>query len=129
MGCRQLPKLLDTGMKGLVMLDQIALVLVVFLPDRGIGRLVGVGGDANVLQNASRILTSLSFFSDGRGCKRSLRIFFCSLEHRTKIRANWVDSRIVEDGLGGVILPLAMPYLNKSSLMSLPLGDQTKSSL
>jgi len=49
----QLPKLLDTGMKGLVMLDQIALIPVVFLPDRGIDRLVGVGGDANVLRNVS----------------------------------------------------------------------------
>ena len=106
----QLPKLLDTGMKGLVMLDQIVLVLVVFLPDRGIGRLVGVGGDANVLRNASRILILLSFFSDGRGCKRSLRIFSCSLEHHTKIRVNWVDSRIVEGELNGVILPLVMPY-------------------
>ena len=111
MGCKQLPKLLDTGMKGLVMLDQIALVLVVFLPDRGIGRLVSVGGDANVLRNASQILISLSFFSDGRGCKRSLRTFSCSLEHRTKIRANWVDSRIVEDELNGVVLPLVMPFL------------------
>src|SRR5712675_3217887 len=107
----QLPKLLDTGMKGLVMLDQIALVLVVFLPDRGIGRLVSVGGDANVLRNASQILISLSFFSDGRGCKRSLHISSCSLEHRTKIRANWVDSRIVADELNGVVLPLVMPFL------------------
>ena len=113
MGHEQLPKLLDTEMRGLVMLDQIALVLVVFLPDRGIGRLVGVEGDANVLRSALQILTSLSFFSDGRGCKRSLRIFFCSLEHHTKIRANWVDSRIVEGGLNGVVLPLAMPYLIK----------------
>jgi len=110
MECGQLPKLLDTEMKGLVVLDQIALILVVFLLGRGIGHLVGVGGDANVLRNASRILTSLSFFSDGRGCKRSLRILFCSLEHHTKIRANWVDSRIVEDGLNGVVLPLLMPY-------------------
>src|SRR5712671_5202200 len=97
MGHEQLPKLLDTEMRGLVMLDQIALVLVVFLPDRGIGRLVGVEGDANVLRSALQILTSLSFFSDGRGCKRSLRIFFCSLEHCTKIRANWVGSCTVED--------------------------------
>src|SRR5712671_4281951 len=87
----QLPKLLDTEMKGLVVLGQIALVLVFSLPNRGISRLVDVGGDANVLRNASRILTLLLFFSDGRGCKRSLHIFFCSLEHRTKIRANWVD--------------------------------------
>jgi|SRR5712671_445639 len=107
----QLPKLLDTGMKGLVTLDQIALVLVVFLPGKGIGRLVGVGGDANVLRNVSRILISSSFFSDGRGCKRSLHIFSCSLEHRTKIRVNWVDSRIVEDELNGVVLPLVMPFL------------------
>jgi len=113
MGCGQLPKLLDTGMKGLVMLDQIALVLVVFLPDRGIGRLVGVGGDASVLQNVSQILILLSFFSDGRGCKRSLRIFSCSLEHHTKICANWVDSRIVEDELNGVVLPLVMLYLRQ----------------
>ena len=113
MGHKQLPKLLGTGMRGLVMLDQIALVLVIFLPDRGIGRLVGVEGDANVLRNALRISTSLSFFSDGRGCKRSLRIFFCSLEHHTKIRANWVDSHIVEGGLSGVVLPLVMPFLNQ----------------
>ena len=53
MGHEQLPKLLDIEMRGLVALDQIALVLVVFLPDRGIGRLVGVGGDANVLRNVS----------------------------------------------------------------------------
>jgi len=106
----QLPKLLDTGMKGLVMLDQIALSLVVFLPDRGIDLLVGVGGDANVLRNASRILISLSFFSDGRGCKCSLRTFSCSLEHHTKIRANWVGSRIVEGELNGIVLLLVMPY-------------------
>jgi len=49
----QLPKLLNTGTKGLVMLDRIVLILVVFLPDRGIDRLVGVGGDANVLRNVS----------------------------------------------------------------------------
>jgi len=110
----QLPKLLDTEMKGLVVLGQIALVLVFSLPNRGISRLVDVGGDANVLRNASRILTLLLFFSDGRGCKRSLHIFFCSLEHRTKIRANWVDSRIVVDGLSGVILLLMMPCLIKS---------------
>ena len=54
----QLPKLLDTEMKDLVSLDQIVLILVVFLLDREIGRLVGVGGDANVLRNVSQILTS-----------------------------------------------------------------------
>jgi len=54
----QLPKLLDTEMKDLVTLDQIVLVLVVFLLGRGIGRLVDVGGDANVLRNVSQILTS-----------------------------------------------------------------------
>jgi len=102
---------------------------VVFLLDRGIGRLVGVGGGANVLRSALQISTSLSFFSDGRGYKRSLCIFFCSLGCRTKIRASWVDSRIVEGGLSGVALPLVTPYLDKSSLMSPPLGDQTKSSL
>src|SRR5712675_729593 len=107
---KQLPKLLDTGMKGLVMLDQIALIPVVFLPDRGIDLLVSVGGDANVLRNASQILISLSFFSDGRGCKRSLRTFSCSLEHRTKIRANWVGSCIVEGELSGIVLLLVMPY-------------------
>jgi len=106
----QLPKLLGIGMKGLVMSDQIALIPVVFLPDRGIGHLVGVGGDANVLRNVSRILISLSFFSGGRGCKRSLCTFSCSLEHRTKIRANWVDSRIIEGELSGVVLLLVMPY-------------------
>ena len=102
--------------------------LVVFLPDRGIGRLVGVGGDATVLRSALQISTSLSFFSDERGYKRSLRIFFCSLGHRTRIRANWVDNRIIGDGLGDVILPLVTPYLDKSSLMSPPLGAQTKGS-
>src|SRR5712671_4441370 len=111
MGCKQLPKLLDTGMKGPVMLNQIALVLVIFLPDRGIDHLVCVGGDANVLRNALQILISLSFFSDGRGCKRSLRILSCSLEHCTKIHANWAGSRIVEDELNGVVLPLVVPYL------------------
>ena len=113
MGHKQLPKLLDTEMRGLVTLNQTALILVIFLLDRGIGRLVGVEGDANVLRNVLRILILLLFFSDGRGCKRSLHIFFCSLEHRTRIRANWVDSRIVEGGLNGVVLPLAMPYLIK----------------
>jgi len=54
----QLPKLLDTGMKGLVRLSRIVLVLVVFLLDREIGRLVGVGGDANVLQRVLQISTS-----------------------------------------------------------------------
>jgi len=107
----QLPKLLGTEMRGLVVLDRIALALVVYLLDRGIGRLVGVEGDANVLQNALQISTLSSFFSDGRGCKRILRTSFCSLEHRTRIRANWVDSRIVEDGLSGVVLPLVMPCL------------------
>jgi len=58
MGREQLPKLLDIGMKDLVRLDQIALVPVVFLLGRGIGRLVGVGGDANVLQSVSQISTS-----------------------------------------------------------------------
>ena len=111
MGREQLPKLLDTEMKDLVTLDRTVLVLVVFLLGRGIGHLVGVGGDANVLRNASRILTSLSFFSDGRGCKRSLRILSCSLEHCTKIHANWAGSRIVEDELNGVVLPLVVPYL------------------
>jgi len=111
MGYEQLPKLLDIGMKGPVTLNQIALVLVIFLPDKGIGRLVGVGGDANVLRNALRILILLSFFSDGRGCKCSLHILSCSLEHRTKIRASWAGSRIVEDELNGVVLPLVVPYL------------------
>jgi len=54
----QLPKLLDIGMKGLVRLDRIALDLEVFLLSREIGRLVGVGGDANVLRNALQISTS-----------------------------------------------------------------------
>jgi len=58
MGYEQLPKLLDIETKDLVSLDQIVLTLVVFLLDRGIDRLVGVGGDANVLRNVSRILTS-----------------------------------------------------------------------
>jgi len=58
MECERLPKLLDTEMKDLVTLDQIALVLVVFLLDREIGRLVGVGGGANVLRNVSQILIS-----------------------------------------------------------------------
>jgi len=48
---KQLPKLLYTGMKGLVVLDQIALSLVILLPNKGIGRLVGVGGGANVLRS------------------------------------------------------------------------------
>jgi len=47
----QLPKLLGIGMRGLVALDQIVLILVVFLPGKGIGRLVDVGGDANVLHS------------------------------------------------------------------------------
>ena|SRR5712672_3279249 len=109
----QLPKLLDTEMRGLVMLDQIVLAPVAFLLGRGIDRLVNVGGDANVLQNALQILISLSFFSDGRGCRRNLRIFSCSLEHRTRICANWVGSRIVEGELSGVVLPLVMPYLRE----------------
>src|SRR5712675_902787 len=109
MGHKQLPKLLDIEMRDLVALDQIALVLVVFLPDRGIGRLVGVEGDANVLRNASQILILLLFFSDGRGCKRRLHIFFCSLEHRTRICVSWVDSCIVEGGLSSVVLPSVMP--------------------
>jgi|SRR5712675_3321520 len=110
----QLPKLLGTEMRGLVVLDRIALALVVYLLDRGIGRLVGVEGDANVLRNALRISTLLLFFSDGRGCKRNLRISFCSLEHRTRIRANWVDSHIIGDVLNGVVLPLVMPCFELS---------------
>jgi len=54
----QLPKLLDIEMRDLVDLDRIVLILVVFLLGREIGRLVGVGGDANVLRNVSQILTS-----------------------------------------------------------------------
>ena len=106
----QLPKLLDIGTKDLVSLDRIALVLVIFPLGREISRLVGVGGDANVLQNALQISTLSSFFSDGRGCKCSLRTFSCSLEHHTKIRANWVGSRIVEGELNGIVLLLVMPY-------------------
>jgi len=129
MGYEQLPKLLGIGTKGLVVWDQIALVLVAYFLDRGIDHLVGVGGDANVLRSALQISTSLLFFSDGRDYKRSLRILFCSLGHRTKICASWVDSRIVEDELSGVVLPLVTPSFEKSSLMSPPLGDQTKGSL
>ena len=51
MGYEQLPKLLGIGMRGLVTLDQTVPVPVVFLPGKGIGRLVDVGGDANVLQS------------------------------------------------------------------------------
>ena len=51
MGREQLPKLLGTGMKGLVGLDQTVLVLGVFLPSKGISRLVDVEGDANVLRS------------------------------------------------------------------------------
>jgi len=58
MECEQLPKLLGIGMKGLVRLDRIALVLGVFLLGREIGRLVGVGGGANVLRNVLQISTS-----------------------------------------------------------------------
>jgi len=54
----QLPKLLDIGMKDLVSLDQIALNLVVSLLDKGIDRLVGVGGGTNVLRSVLQILTS-----------------------------------------------------------------------
>ena len=52
----QLPKLLYIEMTDLVSLDQIALVLVVLLLDREIGRLVDVEGGANVLRNVSQIL-------------------------------------------------------------------------
>ena len=51
MGREQLPKLLGIGMRGLVMLDRIVLILVVYLPNKGIDRLVDVGGGANVLRN------------------------------------------------------------------------------
>ena len=37
-----------------------------------------------------------------------------------------MDSRIVEGELDDVVLPMVTPYLIKSSLMSPPLGDQTK---
>ena len=90
------------------------LVLVVFLLDRGIGRLVGVGGGTNVLRSALQISTSSSFFSDERGYKRSLRIFFCSLGHCTRIRANWVDSRIAVGELNSVVLLLVMPCFELS---------------
>ena len=96
-------------MKDLVRLDRSALDLVVFLLGREIGRLVGVGGDANVLRSVLQISTSLSFFFDERGYKRSLRILFCSLGHRTRIRASWVGSRIVEDELSGVGLLMVTP--------------------
>jgi len=76
-----------------------------------------------------KVLRAMIVTSDERGYKRNLRIFFCSLGHRTRIRANWVDNRIIEDGLSDVVLPLVTPYLDKSSLMSLPLGAQTKSSV
>jgi len=51
MGREQLPKLLGIGTKGLVTLDRIVLNPVVCLLSMGINLLVGVGEDANVLQN------------------------------------------------------------------------------
>ena len=51
MECEQLPKLLYTGMRGLVVLGRIVLGLVILLPNKGIGRPVGVEGDANVLRS------------------------------------------------------------------------------
>ena len=56
-GRELLPKLLGIRMKSPVSLDRIALVLVVSLLDREIGRLVDVEGGANVLRNVSQILT------------------------------------------------------------------------
>ena len=47
----QLPKLLGIGTKSQVVLNRIALVLVVCLPNKGIGLLVDVGEGANVLRN------------------------------------------------------------------------------
>ena len=57
MECEQLPKLLCTQVKGLVVLSRIVLGSVVLLLDGEIDRLVDVEGDANVLRNMSRILT------------------------------------------------------------------------
>jgi len=51
MECEQLPKLLCTQVKGLVVLSRIVLGSVVLLLDGEIDRLVDVEGDTNVLQN------------------------------------------------------------------------------
>ena len=61
-----------------------------------------------------KVLRAMIVTSDERGYKRNLRIFFCSLGHRTRIRANLVGSRIVEGGLGDVVLPLVTPSLKVS---------------
>jgi len=52
MGYEQLPKLLGIGTKNRVVLGRIVLVLVAYLPDKGIDLLVDVGEGANVLRNA-----------------------------------------------------------------------------
>jgi len=51
MGHEQLPKLLGIGTRNRVVLGRIVLDLVAYLPDKGIGLLVDVGGGANVLRN------------------------------------------------------------------------------
>ena len=50
-GREQLPKLLGIGMRSPVMLGRIVLVLIAYLPDKGIDLLVDVGEGANVLRN------------------------------------------------------------------------------